>query len=488
MARLLLFLLLISCASPPPPHALKIAFNTQPTTLDPRKAGDFVSSTVICMVYEGLTRALPGGEVEPALAESVEVSSDKTVYTFHLRDAFWSDGSPITAYDFESSWKQTIFPPTLCTYLFYPIKNAREYAKKGESVGIYAIDAKTLRVELEQPTPYFYSLTAFPSFLPFKKEGVFSGPFRIAKKVHQSEMRLVKNDRFWRPESFHIDEVHISIIPDEMTALEMFEQGLLDWVGGSLSPIPLDAIERLENKLVFIPAAASTFCTFNTKTFPFQNLSLRRAFSYAINRKEIAQNLIHAKEAVSILPPAFSEQSYLLSSTEKAKEALQIALKELGPLDEITLYYKPGGTEKRLAQTLQKQWEEALGITVQLVQLDFKSHAQKLQQRDYQIALATWIAQFDDPLSLLERFADRSNLKNYPGWESAEYADLLSQAASSQERAKFLQRAEDVLAKELPLAPIYHWNSPALFGPRILTFGWTPCGGVLFERFHLRSN
>ena len=489
----LLLLLLNGCGSDSNlSKTLKISFSTHPHTMDPRKAGDFISSTLICLIYEGLTRCLPGGSVEPALAKQTEISSDQKVYTFHLRKASWSDGKPITAYDFEKSWKNQLSPPSVCAYLLYSIKNAEKCAK-GEAdldqVGITALDERTLRVELERPTPYFYSLTAFPSLLPvpshiqtFDNGLIHSGPFSIERNIHNFEISLVKNPHYWNRREVHLDGIHISIVPDEMTALQMFEQGELDWLGGPLSPLPPDAYEKIKNQVLFIPTAASTLCTFNTETFPFHNRNLRKAFSYAIDRDEIVDKMVHSKNHTSsFLPPSLMNHPFSLSNIELAKSHFKKALEELNiepaALETLTLYYKTSQVEKRLAQTLQRQWKETLGITIELVQLDFKSHASKLQQRDYEISLATWIAQFDDPLSILERFKDKANLKNYPGWENEKYESFL-------ENGK-LQEALTLFVEELPLTPIYHWSSPVIASSRVQATATTPCGGILFERFRL---
>jgi oligopeptide transport system substrate-binding protein len=482
-------------------HRLKISFNTQPATTDPRKAGDFVSSTLVCMIYEGLTRCLSGDEVEPALAERVVISKDKKVYVFHLRKAWWTDGTPITAYDFEKSWKGVIYPASSCAFLFYPIKNAERCAK-GElsidQVGIKALDSSTLQVELEQPTPYFYSLTAFPSFLPVASHAaedpsVCSGPFWIEKMVHSSEIILKKNPSYWNAGQIALDEVHISIVPDEMTALQMFERGDLDWLGGSLSPLPPDALCQLEDRIHFIPSAATTICTFNTQVYPFNNASLRKAFSYAIDRDEIVGKVAEGGQtpASSILPPVFSDQTFFLSDPIGARLYFEMAIEELQiapkALESLTLYFRPGQVEKRLAQTLQRQWKDVFGITINLIQLDFKSHAQRLQSRDYHISLASWIAQFNDPMSILQRFKDGSNLKNYAGWQDIRYINLLNEADNSDKRRELLEQAETFFACEMPITPIYHWRSPSLSNPIIESVATTPCGGVLFEKFKLNN-
>ncbi|MGB7979147.1 MAG: peptide ABC transporter substrate-binding protein [Chlamydiales bacterium] len=489
-------LILASCSkSDPPRRSLKISFNCHPTSSDPRKAGDFTSSTLVCMIYEGLTRCKGGGEVELALAEKLEISANRTVYLFHLRKAYWTDGQVITAADFERSWKQILSQPSSCTYLFYPIRNA-ELCARGkisvEEVGIKALNDRTLRVELERPTPYFYSLTAFPSFLPAKDDlTLYSGPFRIEKIAMNSEIVLKKNGSYWNRDQISLDEIHISIVSDEMTALQMFERGDLDWLGGSVSPLPPDAIDKLQNQIQYLPCSASTFCAFNTETFPFNNIHLRKAFSLAINREEIVQRVTQGRQiaARSVLPPSFSSQSFPLFDPTKARIEFEQGLAELGikpqELETLILYFKTSLIDKQLAQTLQQQWKEVLGVTVQLGQLDFKSHAAQLQAKTYLLSLASWIAPFDDPISLLDRFRDRTHLKNYPGWERTEYNRLLNEAAVaiSSVRTGLLMEAEELLVRDTPLAPIYHWSSPALCSPRVKQIAVTPSGGILFEKF-----
>jgi oligopeptide transport system substrate-binding protein len=459
-------------------NRLNISFNTYPATLDPRKAGDFASSTLICLVYEGLTRCLPGGGVEPAIAESVELSEDETLYTFHLRKAYWSDGKAITAFDFERSWKEALVPPSLNSYLFYPIKNVEKYVK-GEraldEVGIWAIDEKTLQVKLERKAPYFYALTAFPSFFPSAAPSVFSGPFKISEIKNRSEITLVKNPSFWNELAPSIDEIHISIIPDEMTALQMYEQGELDWVGGPLSPLPIDSLKKLEKESIPIPNAATTFCTFNTEIFPFSNLHLRKAFSLAIDRDEVA-SLLHVTPPRSFLPPPFTRQSQKFSNKEEAICHFAKGLQELGmeKLSKLTLYYRPA--EKQLAQVLQKQWETLFGVEMELMQLDPKSHTHRLHNKEYTIAIASWMAQFNDPINFLDRFKEKHK-KNYSGWTDPAYTQLIEE--------NHFQEAEKLLSFAVPMTPLYHWESAALCGDRIQATSITPCGGILFERFEI---
>lgn len=498
----LLLFFAVSCGNPPPPppNTLRLSFSVYPATLDPRKGGDFISSTMIGLIFDGLTRCLPDGSVEPALAERVELSEDQKIYTFHLREAFWSDGEPITAYDFEKSWKTVCDPsfPALCSYLFYPILNAEaaiQGLKSPEEVGVRAINRRTLEVELERPTPYFLSLTAFPAFLP---AGVGNGPYLIEKIQPQAEIILRKNPTFWNQKNIHIEKIHISIVPDENTALQCFERGELDWIGGALSPIPPDALPSQTEHLHYFPMAASTFCTFNTTAYPFHNKHLRKAFSLAINRTEIAEKILPAHQipALRCIPPALCEgknRSLIPSfDPEAAREHLQKGLEELGKqeIGPIVLHFHSGAIDRTLVQALQRQWKEVLGVDVSLEQTDFKMHQDLLHRRSYQIALACWISQHNDPINLLERFKSATPSKNYAGWEDPHFTALIDTAEETSDPAKrieLLLQAEEELMDNMPIAPIYHWSNPTLCHPRVKNMHTTPSGGVLFERCWLDS-
>jgi len=495
-----LFVLVVAGCQGPPKDlgCLRICFTKDPATLDPRKSSDYASSTLICLLFEGLTRCKGGSDLEMGIAQKVEISNDGKTYLFFLRKANWSDGHPITAKDFEQSWKNILTPgfPAPCAYLLYPIKNAEKRAKNKcseEEVGIYALNEYTLKVELEAPTPHFLSLTAFPLLLPYPYHTnesphlICNGPFTVERMQLGSEILLEKNKGFWDSQKILLEKIHISIIPDETTALNLFEKGELDLIGGPLMPIPLDSITRaLKKGVENMPMEASTFCTMNTKTLPFSNESIRKAFSLSLRNHPMLIREIKEMgqiQALHILPPtmSLSKGSYL---EEDAKQALLQGLEEIGkPLGEISFYYKSAPTEKKIAQTLQKIWEEKLGVSVKLKQLDIKTLTQRLYAKNYDLALSSWIAQVHDPINILERFKDEENPKNYASWESNRYKQLLEDAVSSVEkRAFYLEKAQAQLEEHVPIIPLYHWNFPLLVGPRIKMPPTTSSGGILFEK------
>jgi oligopeptide transport system substrate-binding protein len=216
---------------------------------------------------------------------------------------------------------------------------------------------------------------------------------------------------------------------------------------------------------------------------------MRKAFSYAINQAEIIEKigLLGQIPASRPIPPTLAKNSrafYEWGDPDLARAHFKEGLNELNisQIEPITLYFKTGQAEKRLAQTLQRQWHDVLGVEVKLEQLDGKSLAQHLHNRTYQMALASWIAQFPDSISILERFKDPQNLKNYPGWENQEYTSLIQQSLKSPEkRDLYLEKAEELLAEQMPLAPLYHWSSPTICSSRIENIRYSPCGGILFE-------
>lgn len=480
---------------------LHLSFSVDPKTLDSRKSGDYISSATLFMLNNGLTQFLPDGKIGPAIAKSYEISQDQKVYTFHLRDCEWSDGHKVTAYDFEKAWKKMLDPnfPALCRQLLYPIKNAEAVAKKLlpiDTVGIRVVDDNTLIVELENPTPYFLSLTSFCIFFPIpthleekdpawdlRMDNTFvsNGPFKLVKWTPTSELKLIKNPKYWDSQKVKIDALHVSIISDENTAFEMFEKGELDLIGSPLSPIPLDCIPSVlkRKELILVPAGGTNFCAFNINLFPLNNINIRKALSLAICRRAIVDNITQLKEPIAgrILPPVImnGKERNLIEdyNLTLANKFLEKGLKELNvtPKDiVITLYYPNKALYQREAEAVQEQWQKGLGITVKLEQNEEKSWQERIHKHNFHASIAFWIVQYDDALNILDRFKYKDHPKNYPGWENSTYIDLLNQSlplTDSTARVQILEKAEDLLAEELPFTPIFHYNYAILTSPRI---------------------
>lgn len=527
---LLLVLLVFSCHSSSDSsriqkNVLRVNFPSDPPTLDPRKGGDVISSSMQFMLFEGLTRFTPESSTELSLAKSIDISPDGKTYTFHLRDSKWSDGTDLDAYDFEFAWTEMLSPNFPCpnANLLYPIKNA-EAAKNGElpldEIGISATDSKTFVVELENPTPYFLELTSFCVFFPVPHKNVIehpnwadtasehfvcNGPFVLDTWQPNNRIIVKKNEHYWNAPEVHLSAIHVSLVNDENTALEMYGKGEIDIVGNPFSQIPLDSRPALvkEGKIITKPIGATTMCSFNVNTFPFNNIHMRKAFSYAINRKAIVDNITQLSEIVAtgnvppILKNDINHEYYKDADYERAQYHFNKGLEELeievSDLSNLTFHYLTNEVYNKIAQALQQQWYEVLGVQVKLANTEFRIFLDKLARKDYQFCEFMWVAQYNDQMNILDRFKLKTNRLNHPGWENPEYIQLLDdsmQCLDSTKRFELLEKAERIFIDEQPITSLFHWNyaylqKPYLKGVHISPIGSVHLGNAYFDQEEL---
>ncbi|MCH9631263.1 MAG: Oligopeptide-binding protein OppA [Chlamydiia bacterium] len=527
MKRLLCFLLCLSltCCNREQQNKsyrrnrLNLSFKYDPITTDPKKSSDPLTSSFITMLYEGLVHEEPDGSVSLALAESYEISSDGRTYTFHLRDAKWSNGKPITSYDFEHSWK-TLLEPSFNSpnaHFLYPIKNAQK-AKKGlvstNNVSVKTPDEKTLVVKLSSPTPHFLQMLCYSTFFPTYKDlelvdkeehpyGIFSGPFSLKTWQNNHYLTLKKNAEFWDAQNTRLETIHISIVDTELTSYRLYELGEIDWLGSFFAPIPLDMLKQVtkNSHAIRSPIAATTVCFFNNDCYPFDNLNIRKAFAYAIDRKDIVENFSESKPttAYSLIPPSLTkEQNVKLmpdGSKELALHYLELGLKELKLTKEtfpkLTFDYFNFEEIKNLAQVLQELWQKNLGIQVNLQGFDVKIFLDKLFKKNFQFCLMSIIAQYNDPYNFFERFIDKNGAKNFCGWSNRNFEELVEFANNSQtvnERFKYLLKAESIFMMEMPVLPIYHQSRWYARNELLEGVEYCQTGRVDFRHSYFRFN
>ncbi|PIS01190.1 MAG: hypothetical protein COT84_03785 [Chlamydiae bacterium CG10_big_fil_rev_8_21_14_0_10_35_9] len=492
LLTLILVLAMISCGKSPNKNTLNISYSIDPPTFDPRKTGHFVDSTMSFKLFAGLSSIRKDGSVGPGLAKSYEVNKDRTVYTFHLRDAVWSDSTPITAYDFEKSWKKIIDPtfPSLTSKLFFCIKNAEKAANNKvpiDEVKINALDEKTLRVELEYPTPYFISLTAFCAYYPApshivekdptwaqnpKEDFVCSGPFKMIKWTPKKEIIVEKNPLYWDKDNVKLEKIRIYIVNDQNTALQMFEQNELDLIGTPVSPMPFHAEAAYSNneRLKKMPIAGTAFITFNTKYHPLSNSNIRKAISYSIDRDLLVKTITYSNQtpAKRLIPPPLEDNlgDYLIPNHNKelAQKFLQKGLEELNLKKEdisITLNYPNNDLDKKTSEAIQRQIKDSIGLDIKIVEQDFVSHMGKVRAHKHQMAIARWIFQYNDMMNIYARFSQESDPVNYSQWVNNDFVALLDRAnnlSNQKQRYQALLDAEKIFMDDLPVAPLYHLN------------------------------
>jgi oligopeptide transport system substrate-binding protein len=509
-------LFLTSCSTNPLPKkdkkTLFLNFTESPITLDPRKSGELVSSTFIFMMFEGLTKITPNSTSDYGLAEKIVIANDFKTYTFFLRDAYWSNGDPITSEDFAYSWKTLLEPtfPSPNAYLLFPIKNAKQI-KSGkippDALGISCPNSKTLVVELEKPTPFFLKLTSFCTYFPVNHKiatlyphwseseihFTCSGPFIFSKWKRDVEVEILPNMNYYAHRRILLDKINITFINDNLLANAMFQQGDIDIAGACFSEIPVEVIndKTLSTKVHFVPINSTYFCTFNLTKAPFNNVNIRKALSLAINRGEIV-DVIGQKEtsvARQIISPYLKENDFTCytreSNVEKAKEYFEKGLEELSiskkDFPKFIFTYRNNPRDLQMAEIIQQQWRKTLGIETQLENAELKTFINKLIHRDYEVAQALWIAQYLDPMDIFNRFRYKENPKNYCHWENKDFQavlDLSEKTTDPYFRKQLLKEAEQIMADESPISCICHYELTYLIQNKINGFYVSPIGSI----------
>jgi len=496
LAYLMITLGCVSCN--PDPKTLSIGSGNQeisvsiiddPQVLDPRLVRDTSSVNISHMLFEGLMRKNYTGKIAPALASSYTVSEDGKIYTFILRDSAWSDGTPLTADDFEYTWKSILDPafPAPNAYQLYVIQGAKA-AKTGEGsvedVGVKAIDAQTLVVTLEKPLSYFLELTTTHFFSPISKTWaesvkgeqfvhpetiVTNGPFKLDSWKREDTIAFVKNPLYWDHKNVKLDKINL-VISDENTALQMFERKQLDWAGSPMSMIPVDAIAALKSKgsLMITPAAGVHLFRLNTQSYPLNNLNLRKALALAIDRKSLVDHVTQSnqKPATGIVPLSFGLQArpyFEDNNVTKAWEHYQQALEELeiskDEMPALSLCYVPNERNSKIVQAVQRHWSEALGVNVKLDACESAIYFDRLGKDNYQISIGSWYGDINDPINFLEIFKFKDSSTNHTQWEDAEFISLLDQSSQESDtiqRHGLLVQAEAKLMSAMPVIPIYY--------------------------------
>ncbi len=462
------------------------------------------------MIYEGLTRLDYYGKPQEALAEHIEAIDDRT-FKFRLREAYWTNGDLIKSEDFRRSWCAILDPlfASENAYQLFPLKNAREikYGRLPKSaLGVHIIDDRTLLIELENPTPYFCEILAFDSFYPFHAKTEFTsqrssipsitcGPFQLESWKLQNEMVLSKNSTYWDADNVAIDGIHIAIIRDEGTPLYLFERGELDYLGSPLSALSQEemAAQRQRGELKCLRGSSAYWFMLNTHKPPLTNVKVRRALAMALNRHSLECVLEDGFiPAYWFLPPSLSSGNPPLirdESVRRAKELFLEGLKEL-QMDadkcEVTLIYHQSHLHRRVVQVVQQQWQQALGIKVHLVTMDWGEFNRRLKRKDFQIARYGWQAQFNDPICFLELFTSPQTISgyNFSGWENREYDQLIAsirQTSDPIRRRRLVAQAEALLMKEMPLIPVFFQSFCYLKSPKLQRVVLTPNGKIDFR-------
>lgn len=475
-------------------------------TLDPQLMNSIPSSTVGYHIFDGLMRNHVG-EIQYGVAEKYDVSEDGLVYTFHLRDAKWSDGEPITAGDFEYGLQRLADPATASDYAFIItslIKNA-DKVNNGElpveELGVKAIDEKTLQIELQNPTGYFISMLSMPQFCPTRKDLVekygqeysadadkmaYNGPFIVKEWKHEDRLILEKNPNYWNKDAINLDEVHILTVADPMTAVAMYEQGELDQVN-----VPAEVLENYSDKVSYYFDGANDFMKLNMDgSSELKSKDLRLAVNYALNREDfilLATKNLYQPNTRYILPQVkgvdkdygeeYPYEAFPVKGDEaKAKEHLQAAMTELGVSDpkeiELELLTTDAERTRTEAEILQNQIQTVLGITVTIRQVPYKQRLQMESDREFEMVVTGWVPDYSDPMTYLELWTTNSPY-NHGSYKSEAYDGYVKEGITNtdpKQRMDALFNAEKTLLEDGAIIPLQLRRNAMLLNPKVKGF------------------
>jgi oligopeptide transport system substrate-binding protein len=463
----------------------------EPQTLDQAQTSINIEAFILKDLYEGLTVYDAAGKIIPGAAESWTLSDDGVTYTFKLREnAKWSDGSPVTAQDFEFSFKRIEDPKTAAGYanILYPIKNA-EKVNKGEAptdqLGVKAIDDKTLEVTLEQPTPFFLELLAHQTALPVSKASVekngadfvkpgtmvSNGAFKLVSHVPNDSLVVEKNEHHWDAANTKLDKVIFYPIDDQAASVRRFEAKEMDLVYN----FSADQIERLrgtyQDQVHVSPTLATYYYVFDGREEPYSDVRVRQALSMSIDRDFLAKEIYSGSQipAYSLVPPGMANYGEPakadfaeLSQLDREDRALEL-MKEAGygeggkPLS-IEIRYNTNPNHERVATAVADMWKNTFGANVTMTNLDVSSHYAYLQEGGkFNVARAGWVADYADPENFLALNISTNKTFNYGKYNNAEFDELMKKSYAEENpeaRSKLMHEAETILMRDQPVAPL----------------------------------
>lgn len=472
----------------------------EPTSLNTLLATYAYDFTPINAMIECLYRDDENDVPQPAGAETVDISDDKLVYTFHLReDATWSNGDPVVATDYEFAWQQALNPKVASdyAYMLYFIHNAEPYFNgevEWSEVGVKVIDDYTLEVTLDNPLPYATDLFAFPTLAPinqkfYEEVGAdkyatdaeyfcCNGMYELTEWSHNSQIVFQKREDYWNADAVGPDEIVYKIITDSQAGLNSYLSREIDYTDLDSGEVVQQA-EAAGFEVGVKPARSSYYLIVNTEDEFMSNQNLRLALAYSIDKQALVDTVYQNdnQPMTSFTPPAImgandsSFQEALVAERgemypgsgdlEKAQEYLQAALEELGcTVDELNLSIDcaDDSLRRNCATFLQEQWRQNLGIeNITVNSMQTKQVAANRQSGDYCMSLGGWSPDYNDAINFLDLWVtDGGNNDSF--WSNEEYDNLIAQAtaeADEEVRQQYLFDAEEILAAEMPIIPLY---------------------------------
>ena len=489
----LMMFVIFSCGAASNNNKIILNLEEEGPSMDTSLMTDASYGTIASFLNEGLAKVNPDTkQAEPALAENWDISEDGLVWTFHLKSGLkWSDGSNLTAQDFKYAWLRGLDQKTASeyAYILFPIKNAEKFNSgqvSADEVGLEVVDPLTLKVTLENPTPYFATLLGFSTYYPenqkfIEEKGdayaleadslISSGAYVMKSWDHNSSITLEKNPNYYNKDNVNIETIVIKFIKDPASALNAFKNEELDVI--KLTNEQYSEFKDDKN-VDLIDSAQIWYLLFNSQNDVLKNPKIRKAMLLAVDKETIVDTIFNGinKAAYNFVPSGvgingtdgkdFTEQIGQLGSkfnVEEAKKLLAEGLKEVGltSMPELSILVNDAGLNKKIVEAIQENLRVNLGINLNVELVAFKERVQRMHNQNFDIVLAGWSADYLDPMTYLDLLVSTSG-NNYGKYNNPKYDALIDQAAKTNDqktRVEAFKQAEQIIADEVPIGPLF---------------------------------
>lgn len=510
----------ISCKDKTDSNSIVINMSAEPKTMDPTLNSLSAVSVYIIHAFEGLTKLDSNNNVVGAVAEGWFISEDGLKYTFYLRtNAKWSDGKPVTAGDFEYSWKRAVAPNVAAeySYMMEVVKNAKEInagIMDYNDLGVRAIDDYTLEVILENPTAYFLEfISSTGIFMPVRKDiietygdewtlnpetYIGNGPYKMTERLIDNKIEFSVNTNYYSEEDQIAKEITFVLMSDPNTAVAGLKNGTVHF--SALEP-PAAEIENLKSEgyIAANNALGTYYLELNITNEALKDKRVRQALSLAIDRNYIVSNVTKGGQipAGALVPPqvrglnvTFRSESgdYIdINNYEKNIEIAKSLLAEAGysngenyPILELKV---SPGIYVLVGEAIQQMWKDNLNVTVQLIQEEFPITLQSLVEKDYQLTRMGWTGDYNDPMTMLDVMLSYGGV-NHSGFSNADYDRLIliaKQSPDNKVRMDAMRQAESILMDEMPIIPLYYRADALMISPKLKGVVLNPLGRHKFN-------
>lgn len=497
----------------------------EPQSLDPHKVEGVPESQIIYQLFEGLVSVDSDGNEQPGIAERWEHSPDFKTWTFYLRpNVKWSNGDPVTASDFVYAWQRLVNPMTASPYAsfltYLQVENAQdiiEGKKKPEELGVKAVDDHTFVVQLINSVPYAPSLTSHQTLVPLnrkvvEKHGeqwvrvenfVGNGAYTLTNHVLNEKIEFKRNSNYWNDKETVIDKATFLAIASPTTDVARYRAGEVDVTNYGLPPEQFPKLKKEMPNEVFTPRTLSTYMyEINHTKKPFDDIRVRKALNYLLDRNIITDKVLgQGQTPTYVFTPPYIQDGQKIQQPEYAKlpmkdrqeQAIQW-LKELGytkqkPL-EFTLLYNTNENHKKVAIAVGSMWKtNSQGlIDIKLENQEWKSYLDTRRNAKYDVARAGWAADYNQASTFANYFLSTSS-NNTSFYKSAEYDKAIEaslKAENAEQRAEAYAKAEEILANDVALIPLYSYVNTRLVKPYVKGYeGKDPQDNILLKNLYI---